>query len=75
MSPVADHPSQTALESIHSLDGTYCVDVMKTAGGFALQTCRRDEGRWQVIDRPGSHQSLEDAVACARTIIERLNFG
>ena len=62
-------PSQKVIDSIHSSDGMYCVDVIRTSDGFSLQTCRRDEGRWQVIARPGHHGAREDAVAAARVII------
>jgi hypothetical protein len=62
--------SEAVIDSIHSSDGMYCVDVIQTADGFALQTCRRDEGSWQVISRPGFHHSHEDAVARARTLVE-----
>jgi hypothetical protein len=61
--------SQTVIDSIHSSDGMYCVDVIQMPDGFSLQTCRRDEGRWQVIARPGNHPAREDAVAAARVII------
>jgi hypothetical protein len=62
-------PSQKVMDSIHSSDGMYCVDVVRTSDGFSLQTCRRDEGRWQVIARPGNRRSREDAVVAARMII------
>jgi hypothetical protein len=61
--------SQKVIDSIHSSDGLHCVDVIRTSDGFSLQTCRRDEGRWQVIARPGHHHVREDAVAAARLII------
>jgi hypothetical protein len=61
--------SQTVIDSIHSSDGVYCVDVIQIPDGFSLQTCRRDEGRWQVIARPGDHRAREDAVAAAEAII------
>ena len=71
--PVTDREaSQTVIDSIHSSDGMYCVDVISTPDGFTLQTCRRDEGRWQVIDRPGTHHAREDAVASARALIATL---
>ena len=60
---------QKVIDSIHSSDGMYCVDVIRTPDGFTLQTCRRDEGSWQVIGRPGRHDSREDAVARARALI------
>ena len=62
-------PPKKVLDSIHSSDGMYCVDVIPIPDGFKLQTCRRDEGRWHVIARPGNHRSREDAVAAARAII------
>ena len=66
-------PSQTVIDSIHSRDGMYCVDVVRTADGFTLQTCRRDEGGWQVIERPGvGHETREDAVSRARALIATL---
>jgi hypothetical protein len=61
--------SRKVIDSIHSRDGRYCVDVIKTPDGFTLQTCRRDEERWLVIDRPGSYDAHDDAVARARTLI------
>jgi hypothetical protein len=64
--------SQAVIDSIHSRDGMYCVDVIRTADGFALQTCRRDEGQWHVIARPESHRAREDAVASARALIAGL---
>jgi hypothetical protein len=66
---VVTEPSQKVIDSIHSSDGMYCVDVVRTSDRFSLQTCRRDEGRWQVIARPGHHRAREDAVAAARVII------
>ena len=62
-------PSHKVIDSIHSSDGMYCVDVVTTRDGFTLQICRRDEGRWQVIARPGDHRLREDAVASARALI------
>ena len=62
-------PSHKVIDSIHSSDGMYCVDVVTTRDGFTLQICRRDEGRWQVIARPGNHRAREDAVASARALI------
>ena len=61
--------SHTVIDSIHSSDGMYCLDVIRTPDGFALQTCRRDEGSWQVIGRPGGYRSREEAVARARALI------
>jgi hypothetical protein len=61
------------IESLHSPDGLYCVDVVATSQGFALQVCRRDEGSWQVIDRRSEHPSREKAVAEARLIITPLS--
>jgi hypothetical protein len=70
---VPEHETfRKVVDSIHSGDGMYCVDVIKTAEGFTLQTCRRDEERWQVIDRPGSYEAYEDAVASARARIATL---
>jgi hypothetical protein len=57
------------IDSLHSSDGMYCVDVVRTPHGFTLQTCRRDEGRWLVIDRPSEHRDQEDAIARARALI------
>jgi RNA-directed DNA polymerase len=36
---------------------------------LGIPTCRRDEGRWQVINRPSEHRDREDAVARARELI------
>jgi hypothetical protein len=47
----------------------YCVDVVVTPAGFALQICRRDEGRWQVIRRSGEHLDREEAAIRAREIV------
>jgi hypothetical protein len=61
------------VDSIQTSDGMYCVDVLQTADGFTLQACRRDEGSWQVISRPGSrHRSREEAIAQARAHIATL---
>jgi hypothetical protein len=62
-------PSQKVIDSIHSSDGMYCVDVIRHSDGFSLQTWRKDEVRWQSIARPGHHRAREDAVAAARVII------
>jgi hypothetical protein len=62
-------PAEKVIDSIPSTNGMYCVDVIETPHGFTLQTCRRDEGRWQVIDRPSEHRDREDAVARARALI------
>ncbi len=64
-----DTPTEKVIDSIHSRDGMYCVDVIRTQQGFALQACRRDEGRWQVISRPSEHSDQRDAVASARALI------
>jgi hypothetical protein len=61
------------IESLHAPDGLYCVDVIATAQGFALQVCRRDEGSWHVIDRRSDHPSREKAFAEARSIITALS--
>jgi len=61
--------TEKVIDSIHSRDGMYCVDVIRTPHGFTLQTCRRDEGRWHVISRPSEHGDREDAVASARALI------
>ncbi|MGP0049188.1 MAG: hypothetical protein ACLPZR_10130 [Solirubrobacteraceae bacterium] len=61
--------TEKVIDSIHSRDGMYCVDVIKTPRGFTLQTCRRDEGRWHVISRPSEHRDRADAVASARALI------
>ena len=61
--------TQRVVESLHSRDATYCVDVIQVAEAFSLQICRRDEGRWQVIKRQGEYQAREDAVAGARELI------
>jgi hypothetical protein len=51
----------------------YCVDVVRTPDGFTLQTCRRDGGGWQVIERPGAgHETREAAVFRARALIVTL---
>ena len=60
------------IESVHSPDGLYCVDVIATVQGFALQVCRRDEGRWQIIEHRGNHPSRETAVAAAQSIANTL---
>jgi hypothetical protein len=71
--PVADHvPVEKVIDSIHSSDGMYCVDVVKTRLGFTLQTCRRDEGRWQVMGRASTHHDREDATRAARALAETL---
>jgi hypothetical protein len=62
-------PTEQVIDSIHSSDGMYCVDVIRTNRGFALQTCRRDEGRWSVINRPSEHPDAEDAIANAHALI------
>jgi hypothetical protein len=62
-------PAEKVIDSLPSSDGMYCVDVIRTPHGFTLQTCRRDEGRWQVIDRPSEHRARADAVARARILI------
>ena len=65
--------SRTVIDSIHSADGRYCVDVVRSPDGYTLQTCRRDEGGWQVIDRPGGgYHAREEAVAGARALIATL---
>jgi hypothetical protein len=64
-----DDRTEKVIDSIHSSDGKYCVDVIRTPHGFVLQTCRRDEGRWQVINRPSEHPDQEEAVARARALI------
>jgi len=66
------NPTEKVIDSIHSSDGMYCVDVVRTAHGFTLQTCRRDEGRWQVIGRPSQHRDREEAIAAARTLVTTL---
>ena len=60
---------EKVVDSIHSSDGMYCVDVVRTSHGFALQTCRRDEGQWQVIGRPSEHQDRRDALASAQALV------
>jgi hypothetical protein len=62
-------PTEKVIDSMHSSDGLYCVDVIRTPHGFALQTCRRDEGRWYVISRPSEHRDRGDAIASARALI------
>jgi hypothetical protein len=62
-------PTEKVIDSIHSRDGMYCVDVVMTPQAFILQTCRRDEGRWQVIGRASKHRDRGEAVAAARTLI------
>ena len=65
--------SRTVIDSVHSADGMYCVNVVRSGDGYTLQTCRRDEGGWQVIDRPpGGHAVREDAVTRARAVIATL---
>ena len=54
------------IDSIHSGDGTFCVDVVRTADGFRLEACRRDEERWQVIEGLGSYATQDEATAVAR---------
>jgi hypothetical protein len=66
------NPTETVIDSIHSSDGMYCVDVVRTPRGFTLQTCRRDEGRWQVIGRPSEHRDREEAITAARTLVTTL---
>jgi hypothetical protein len=61
--------SPKIIESIHTRDGMYCVDVIRGPDGFTLQTCRRDEERWQVIARPGRYDAQVDAVASALALI------
>lgn len=60
------------IDSIHTRDETYCVDVVMAGDRFVLQTCRRDEERWQVIGNPGDYATREDAIASAWTIIAGL---
>ena len=60
------------IDSIHTRDGMYCVDVIWTQEGFSLQTCRRDEERWHMIDQPGRFDTRDDAVAGARAVISTL---
>ena len=61
--------AKKAIERFHSPDGTYCIDVIKTADGFRLEACRRDEERWQVIEGLGSYDSQDEATAIARARI------
>ena len=61
--------TEKVIDSIHSRDEMYCVDVVATPHGFKLQTCRRDEGRWQVIGRPSEYQDRGEATAAARALI------
>jgi hypothetical protein len=68
----ADEPRVKVIDSIHTSDGTHCVDVVQSADGFSLQTCRRDEDRWQVIARPGDYEARDAAVASARAIVATL---
>ncbi|MGO9791615.1 MAG: hypothetical protein ACLP8S_19575 [Solirubrobacteraceae bacterium] len=53
------------IDSIHTPDGTYCVDVIRTDAGFRLEACRRDEERWQVIESLGSYDTQDEATAVA----------
>ena len=68
----ADEPRKKVIDSIHTRDGTHCVDVVQSSDGFSLQTCRRDEERWQVVARPGDYRTRDDAVASARAIVATL---
>ena len=61
--------TEKVIDSLHSRDGLYCVDLVRTSHGFTLQACRRDEGRWQVISRPSEHADQEDAVTHARALL------
>jgi hypothetical protein len=61
--------AKKVIDSIHSPDGTYCIDVIKTADGFRLEACRRDEERWQVIEGLGNYDSQDEATAIARARI------
>jgi len=67
-----DEGHEKVLDSIHTRDRAYCVDIVHDGNRFSLQTCRRDEERWQVIGRPGEYTTREDAIASARAIIARL---
>jgi hypothetical protein len=60
---------EKVIDSVHSRDGMFCVDVIRMLRGFTLQTCRRDEERWHVISRHSQHRDREDAVASARALI------
>jgi hypothetical protein len=65
-------PSKKVVESIHTRDGAYCVDVVSDGDLYRLQTCRRDEQSWQVIDRPGDYASRDEATVRAQTIVAAL---
>jgi hypothetical protein len=70
---VTEGAAPRPIESVHSRDGLYCVDVIATEQGFALQVCRRDEGDWQVIAHRGTHPSRETAIAAAQVIAAALS--
>lgn len=70
---MTDHETrQKVIDSLHTREGMYCVDVVRTEEGFSLQTCRRDEERWFVIEQLGTFDTRDRAVAAARAAISTL---